>query len=187
MKKSRTKNTIAGLIAICAAVIVVYFAVVNIPKEEEKVVMTDAAKELTQNFDTNYPATPREVIRHYAEISKCFHQEETTEEQINALAKKMWQLFDDELKSNQTFDDFYAGLRAEILQYRDGNRIIASYSVSSSTDVKYQTNEYGSLATLFLTFNMRNDGVIQGIKEEFILRQDDDGHWKILGWQSAGG
>jgi len=187
MKKNRTKNTIIGLTAICAAIIVIYFAVVNIPKTEEKIVMTDAAKELTQNFETNYPSTPREVLKHYGEISKCFYQEDTTEEQIGKLAKMMWQLFDEELKQNQTYDDYIAGLRAEILQYRDKGKSISSYGVSSSTDVKYSDNEYGRMATLFLTFNMRENGRINRIKEEFILRRDAEGHWKILGWQLSDG
>ncbi len=185
MKKNRTKNTILGLVALCAAVIVVYFAIVNIPKNEEKVVMTPAAKELTQNFETNYPPTPREVVKHYAEITKCYYDPETTEDQIVGLSKMMRQLFDDELLANQSYDDYLASLKAEILQYRDQGKTIASYSESTSTEVKYTNNEYGSLATLFLTFNMRTNGVIGKVKEEFILRQDEDGHWKILGWQLA--
>ncbi len=185
MKKSKTKNTIIGLIVLCAAIVVIYFAIVNIPKGDDKVVMTAAAKELTKNFETNYPPTPREVVKEYAEITKCFYDSETTEDQINGLAKMMRLLQDDELNANQTFDDYMASLRAEILQYRDQGKSIASYSVSPSTEVKYANNEYGSLSTLYLTFNMRTNGVIGKVEEEFILRQDSEGHWKILGWQLA--
>ncbi len=185
MKKSRTKNTIIGLIAICAAIVVIYFAIVNIPKGEDKVVMTNAAKELTQNFETNYPSTPREVVKQYAEITKCYYDPETTEDQIVELSKMMRMLFDDELVANQTYDDYLSSLKAEILQYRDKEKTIASYSVSSSTEVKYTNNEYGSLASLYLTLNTREKGVIGKVKEEFLLRLDSDGHWKILGWQLA--
>ena len=95
----------------------------------------------------------------------------------------MRQLFDDELNANQSFDDFYDSLRSEIAVYRDKNKIVSSYSVSSSTDVKYTNNEYGSLASLYLTLNVREDGTINKIKEQFVLRQDAAGHWKILGWE----
>ena len=185
MKKNKTKNTIIGLVVLCAAIVVIYFAIVNIPKEDEKVVMTAAAKQLTKNFETGYPPTPREVLKEYAEITKCFYDGETTEDQINSLARMGRLLQDDELNANQTFDDYLAALRAEILQYRDQGKSIASYSVSPSTEVKYATNENGSLSTLFLTLNTRTNGVIGKVKEEFILRQDQEGHWKILGWQLA--
>ncbi|MCR5651731.1 MAG: hypothetical protein K6F86_11180 [Lachnospiraceae bacterium] len=183
MKKSRTRNTILSVAAICAAIVVVYFAIANIPKTEETVVMTETAKELAQNFDTSYPATPREVMKHYAQITKCFYMEDTTEEQIEELAKMMRKLFDDELLATQTDEEYLKSLKAEILQYREASKIVSSFSVSSSTDVRYSDNEYGSLATMMLTLNMRENGRINQVKEEFLLRQDGDGHWKILGWQ----
>ena len=183
MKKNKTRNTILTVAAICAAVVVVYFAIANIPKTEESVVMTETAKELAQNFDTSYPSTPREVMKHYAQITKCFYMEDTTEEQIDELAKMMRKLFDDELLATQTDEEYLRSLKAEILQFREASKIISSFSVSSSTDVRYSDNEYGSLATMILTLNMRENGRINQVREEFLLRQDSDGHWKILGWQ----
>ncbi len=185
MKKSKTRNTVIGVAAICAAIVVVYFAIVNIPKGKETVVMTETAKELAHNFDTDYPSTPREVMKHYAQITKCFYLQDTTEEQIEELAKMMRKLFDDALLATQTEEEYLQSLKAEILQYRDASKMVSSYSVSSSTDVKYNDNQYGSLATMFITFNMRENGMINQIREEFMLRQDNEGHWKILGWQLA--
>ncbi len=185
MKKSKTRNTVIGVAAICAAIVVVYFAIVNIPKGKETVVMTEAAKELAQDFDKNYPATPREVMKHYSQISKCYYLPDTTEEQINSLGRMMRKLFDDELLSTQTEEEYLQSLRAEVLQYRDASKMISSYAVSSSTDVTYNDNEYGSLATMVVTFNMRENGIINPVREEFMLRQDNEGHWKILGWQLA--
>ena len=51
--------------------------------------------------------------------------------------------------------------------------------------MKQETNEYGTLATLYLTLNVRDDGAINKIKEQFLLRQDKDRHWKIVGWVLA--
>ena len=183
MKKSKTRNTILSIAAICAAIVVVYFAIANIPKSEENVVMTETAKELAQNFDVSYPSTPREVMKHYAQITKCFYMEDTTEDQIEELARMMRKLFDDELLATQTEDEYIRALKAEILQYREASKIVSSFAVSSSTDVRYSDNEYGNLATMLLTLNMRENGRINQVREEFLLRQDQDGHWKILGWQ----
>ncbi len=187
MKKNNTRNTIIGLVILGAAVLVIFLLAINTPdKAAESVQITAATKQLTKDYEKAYPSTPRTVVNEYAEITKCFYATDTTEDQIKDLATQMRQLFDDELLANQSFDDFYNNLRSEIAVYRDKNKIISSYSVSSSTDVKYDNNEYGSLATLYLAMNVRENGVINTIKEQFILRQDKDGHWKILGWVLAG-
>ncbi len=187
MKKNSTRNTVIGLIVLAVAVLAIFLLAVNTPdKETETVQITAATKQLTKDYEKDYPSTPRTVVSEYAEITKCFYASDTTEDQIKDLAEQMRLLFDDELIANQSFDDFYNSLHSEIAVYRDKNKIISSYSVSSSTDVKYETNEYGSLATLYLTMNVREDGVINKIKEQFLLRQDDAGHWKILGWVFAG-
>ena len=187
MKKNNTRNTIVGLTLLAVAVFAIFMLAINTPdKAAETVKITAATKQLNKNYDTAYPSTPRTVITEYAEITKCFYDQETTEEQLRDLAEQMRKLFDSELAANQSFDDFYNALRSEVAVYHDKNKIVSSYSVSSSTDVKYDTNEYGSLATLYLSLNIRENGVINTIKEPFVLRQDEEGHWKILGWVLAG-
>ena len=170
---------------LCAGIIVAYLAVLNAPKEEETAKISPASKILSQNYEEDYPATPREVVKAYADISQCYYDPETTEEEIAGLAKMMRQLFDPELQANQSYDDYLNSLRAEILLYRQAEKIITSYSVSSGADVKYTTNENGELATLFLTFNIRENGKINRVKEQFILRKDAGKHWRMLGWQLA--
>ncbi|MBQ7584391.1 MAG: hypothetical protein IJT24_07240 [Lachnospiraceae bacterium] len=187
MKKNSTRNTIIGLVLLAAAVLVIFLLAINTPdKKADSVQITAATKQLSKNYETAYPSTPRTVVTEYAEITKCFYASDTTEDQIRELAEQMRQLFDDELAANQSFDDFYNALRSEVAVYRDKNKIVSSYSVSSSTDVKYDENEYGSMAYLYLSLNIRENGVINTIKEKFVLRKDEAGHWKIVGWVLAG-
>ena len=187
MKKNNTRNTIIGLVILAAAVLAIFLLAINTPdKQADSVQITAATKQLAKNYDTAYPSTPRTVVSEYGEITKCFYASDTTEDQIKDLAVQMRQLFDDELVAYQSFDDFYDALRSEIAVYRDKNKIVSSYSVSSSTDVKYENNEYGSMASLYLSLSVRENGVIDVVKEHFILRQDEEGHWKILGWVLAG-
>ncbi len=186
MKKNNTRNTIIGLVILAVGVLVIFILAINTPdKNADNIQITAATKQLTKNYEQDYPATPKKVLTEYGEITKCFYADDTEESQIRELAAQMRQLFDDELNANQSFDDFVDSLRSEIAIYRSEEKIISSYSVSSSTDVKTGKNEYGSLATLYLTLNVRDDGVIKKIKEQFILRQDEAGHWKILGWVLA--
>jgi hypothetical protein len=185
MQKSNSPvKTVVALVVLAAAVFLIFLLAIKTPdKKNESVTITAATKQLAKDYEKDYPATPRTVVTEYAEITRCFYASDTEESQIRPLAIQMRQLFDDELNANQSFDDFYDSLRSEIAVYRDKNKIVSSYSVSSSTDVKYTDNEYGSLASLYLTINVREDGTINKIKEQFLLRQDAAGHWKILGWE----
>ena len=183
MTKNSIKNAIIVIAVLCAGIIVAYLAVLNAPKEEEAAKISAATRILNRNYEDDYPSTPREVVKAYADISQCYYDPGVTEQEIAGLAKKMRQLLDPELQANQSYEDYLDSLRAEILQYRQAEKIITGYSVSSGADVKYVTNENGELATLFLTFNIRENGKINHIKEQFILRKDKDKHWRILGWQ----
>ncbi|MCR5748501.1 MAG: hypothetical protein K6G03_12405 [Lachnospiraceae bacterium] len=186
MKKNNTRNTIIGLVILAVAVLVIFILAINTPdKKADTVQITAASKQLSKDYNKAYPATPRAVLTEYAEITKCFYDPETKEEQIKPLAEQMRRLFDDELAANQTFDDFVNSLRSEIAIYRKAGKIISSYAVSSSTDVKYEENENGTYATLYVSLNVREDGKINKIKEQFLMRQDQEGHWKILGWVLA--
>ena len=186
MKKNSVAKTIMGLVILAVGVLAIFILAINTPdKKADTVQITAATKQLAKNYDTAYPGTPRQVVTEYAEITGCLYASDTTEDQIRQLAEQMRKLMDDELIANQSFDDFYNSLRSEIVIYRDKNKVISSYSVSSSTDVKYDENQYGSLASLYMSMNVRQDGKINTIKEQFLLRKDAEGHWKILGFVLA--
>ena len=185
-KKKMTKGgkaffTVLGL---AIAALIVYIAIIKIPKTEPAVQLTDAQNALTEDFDNDYPATPREVVRAYAQITKCFYEDDTTADQVDRLSVMIRKLFDDQLNANQSLDSFKENLNSEIDTYKKDKRSISSYSVSSSTDVKYSTTSDGEMASLYCTFNVKNGTRIVQDKEQFILRKDKDGHWKILGWRS---
>ena len=176
-KKKMTKGgkaffTVLGL---AIAALIVYIAIIKIPKTEPAVQLTDAQNALTEDFDNDYPATPREVVRAYAQITKCFYEDDTTADQVDRLSVMIRKLFDDQLNANQSLDSFKENLNSEIDTYKKDKRSISSYSVSSSTDVKYSETDKGSLATLFCTFNIRADGKINPVKQMFFhLRQQRD-------------
>ncbi len=183
--KNNTRNTIIGLTILAVAILGMFIAAINVPEKEKPVQITAATKQLTKNYEEAYPATPRTVMIEYGEITKCFYASDTEESQLRDLCAQMRMLFDDELVANQSFDDFYDSLRSEVAVYKSEGKVVSSYSVSSSTDVKYADNEFGSLATLYFAVNVRENGQINRIREQFVLRKDGEGHWKILGWERA--
>ena len=55
-----------------------YFYLSNYKMPEEETVITKVQEVLLKNLDTDYPPTPREVIKYYSEITKCLYNETYT-------------------------------------------------------------------------------------------------------------
>ena len=135
-----------GFIIVIILVILVvgyYFYLSNrdVEPKEEDIKLTEAQELLLRDLDRNYPPTPKEVVKYYFEITKCLYNEELSEEDIEALALKLAEMFDDELAANQVEEEYFENLKNEIMAFKNGNMIL-NYSTSSSTDVDY-FNENG--------------------------------------------
>ena len=73
----------------------------------------------------------------------------------------------------------------EIEMYKKKDWTISSYSTSPSMDVLEFERDGDEWAQLYAFYNMRQSGQIVKITEVFLMRKDEDGRWKIYGWQQA--
>lgn len=181
------KGLIIGVILICL-VLGYYYYLSNRAsenKQEDDVQVTAVQKVLMRNLDTNYPPTPREVIKYYAQIAQCLHNETYTEEEFQNLALKIQMLYDDELIANKTQEQYLSDLKRDIEQFNEQEIVISSYSLSSSTDVDEYKKDGYNWATLYCTFTLRQGTQLDYSEELFLLRKDEEGHWKIYGWKLA--
>lgn len=154
-------------------------------KEPVNVEMTAAQKLISRNLDTNYPPTPKEVVRFYSELTTCFYNEEYTDGELEQLADKARQLFDTELAQKNEWGQYIIGLKNDIDVYKEKSIRITNYSIPASTDV-YEFEEDGfQFARLYCTYTLSNGTNKQQIEEVFLLRKDEKKHWKIYGWDLA--
>jgi len=147
--------------------------------------LTEVDEVLLRNLSTDYPPSPKEVVKYYAQITKCFYDGNYTPEQLPELARRSRELFDDELRANQTDEDYMRNLQLDIDYYKQNNLRISSFATSSSVDVEYKKTPEGDLASLYCLFNIREGTTLKSSNHVFILRRDGSGHWKILGWTLA--
>lgn len=150
---------------------------------EEVVEVTAVQKVLQKDLERNYPPTPKEVVKYFAEITKCFYNETYSDEELEQLALKIQELYDTELVENKSQEDYMNDLRSDIADMKSNNYTISGYVLSASVDVEEFTKDGDSCARLYCTFSIKQgtNGTMRSM-EQFILRKDDDGHWKILGW-----
>ena len=171
---------------ILATIVVGGFAIVafrNKPSEATPAMLTAVEDVLARNLDNNYPGTPKEVLKYYSEITRCFYSEPYTDEQLTLLAGKSRQLLDDELKAQQGDDQYLNDLKTSIDIFKSNNRTISSYSVSSAADIDYYRYEDADWAKAMCVFTVREGTKMVATQEEFLLRKDTAGHWKIFGWR----
>lgn len=182
------RSNVIGIIVIgvlLVAVVAGFAFSLNRRKEvaEADVQPTAVQEVLMKDLERYYPKTPKEVVRYFAEITKCFYNEEYTDEELAQLAEKIQEIYDDELIANKSQEDYLNDLSSEIADMKKSNYTISSYVLSSSVDVEEFTENGYSCARLYCTFNVKqgSKGTTRSM-EEFVLRKDENGHWKIYGW-----
>lgn len=188
MKKSKKSSVIITIIAIVLVAVVGYYCyLVNQNKAAEaEQNLTVVQKVLARDLEKDYPPSPREVIKYYNEIMKCYYNEDCSAEEIEALARQARLLWDDELVENNPWDIYLAQLTVEIMQYKQNNRRISNTSVASSVDVEEFSQDGYDFARICCGYSITTGKKSEATAEVYLLRKDAKKHWKVYGWDLAG-
>lgn len=152
------------------------------PSEPETVV-TEVDKLIFRDLETDYPNTPRKVVDFYSQITECFYSEDLTEEKLIKLCEQSEKLFDIELLNANPDETFLDNTKAAIEEYAKTGRVVTNYVLESSDDVEYTTQNGQTYATISVKYFLREKDGYGKTYEDFLLRKDGDGRWKIVGWQ----
>lgn len=182
-KTGKIKNIIIVVILV-ALIGGYYFYLSNRHKTEAETEVTAVQNVLLRNLDTNYPPTPKEVIKYYSDITKCLHNETYTEDQLEQMADKLLALYDEELAENNPRDQYIKDLKKDVRDFTDSGYSIVNYNTSSSTDVEEYTLDGRKCAKLYCIYSVKTGADYKSSKQVFVLRKETGtGHWKILGFE----
>ena len=190
MKMFKGTKGMVILVFLVLLVLGYYFYLSNrsMPEKTEEIsveTMTVSQKILSRNLETNYPPSPREVVKYFSEITECYYNEEHTDEELRDLGLKMREIYDDDLVANQTEEMYLSLLKSDVEEYKQNNRTISSFSPSSSVDVETFTKDGYECAKLYCVYDINQDGLLYQTTLCFILRKDADAHYKIYGWKAV--
>lgn len=183
-KSSGIKIVVIGIILALIVVFYYYYTSHRVEDltSEEDVAATQVQIVLMKDLEKEYPPSPKEVVKYFSEISQCFYNEKYTDDELYDMAVQIQGLYDDELVANKSQEKYLEDLKSDIAQMKANDQTISSFQVSASTDVDFFTEGTDSCARLYCTYSIRQGtGIVQS-RLVFILRQDADKHWKILGW-----
>ncbi len=183
MKKKTTKVTIIFVCLIAA--VVGYYAYLSNRSHNAKngTDLSPVELVLSRDMVNDYPATPKEVIKYYNEIVKCFYNEECDEDQIDALGMRARDLYDDELLEANELARYLVRLRRDIEDYKEHSRRISYSTVGASTTVFYFEEDGFSFARISCNYTISEAGKSFPSTQIYVLRRDDNKRWKIYGWK----
>lgn len=137
----------------------------------------------TRDLSTNYPNTPNKVIDFYSRIMKCYYSEGYEDDTIEKLVKQSMLLFDDELLEQNPYEELLENTKEEIENFKEADRRITNYIIGSSGDVKYYSEDDKDYAVVRVKYLLRDISGYGESYEQYMLRKDENGNWKILGWE----
>ena len=115
----RTSSTRITIIILLVIVTVVgYYAYLsNKTRESQREAsMTFVQEVLSRDLQLDYPPTPKEVVKYYSDIMKCFYNEDCTEEEIEQLGMKARDLYDRELAEHNETETYLNNLIHYIIE-----------------------------------------------------------------------
>lgn len=146
---------------------------------------SEVDKLISRDLEVNYPGTPREVMRFYSRILKCYYNQELSEEQIESLASQMRCLFDYELLEQNPKETYLNNVKTEISRYRKANEMITNCVIDESSNVQYSTVNGEKYAAIYVAYTTRKKSDYQRVYEQFLMRYDSENNWKIVGWKQV--
>ncbi|MCI5823165.1 MAG: hypothetical protein MR010_09065 [Lachnospiraceae bacterium] len=171
-------------VIICAGLVVGYYYYLSHRNDnnttEDATKVTEVDKILQKDFDEQYPTSPREVVKWYNRIITAYYGEEYTDEQLEEMADQARKLLDDELLQYNPKDTYLENLKKDIDNYKTLNKKIVQSSVSDSNDITYATVKGASCAYVNAYYFSKEGSNYSRTYQEFVLRKDSKGKWKIL-------
>ncbi len=186
MKKMDIKAfTLIILVIVIGALFYYVYLGNHSARQKESSNQTEAEKLLNYDFENDYPKTVRETVKLHNTYLKYAYNGTFTEEELETVNKDIRQLFDDELLQYNSEEDQLSGLKEEIQSYNDDEKKFVNFSVAEGSQVQYNTDNGRNYAKIRVSLVIKVKGASAYPEEDYILRQDENGNWKILGWQAV--
>ncbi len=138
---------------------------------------------LTKDFANDYPVTPRAVVKWYNRIITAYYSEDFSDEELVELAVQARSLLDEELLSYNPEESYITALKTEIQDYHNRECSIVNFDVSDSGEVVYRRVNGYDCAYVQSYYFVREGSTYTRTYEDYCLRKDSNGNWKILTWQ----
>lgn len=170
-----TMIILAGLAGGCA----------NARDRNKELALSHIQTVLSEDLQSNYPPTVKEVVKAFAEIQKCLYGGECTEEEVRQLGLKARELYDKALLEANEEEYNLIRLQSDVDAYAAAQKKITSVAVAGSNNVDTFRQDGSEWARISCTYHILEKGKVNTSVTIYLLRRDEDRRWKIYGWDLA--
>ena len=187
MKDKKIVQFVGILGLVCVGVLIIFF-VLNQKSEDgifvkKENTSTEVQNILEKDIERNYPATVREVVRLFSRISKCYYNESISETEFEQLLLLQRQLFDEEFLNYNPLESFANNLSLELEVIKKEKHTMISYRVQKQSSVTTWQSGENNFSSIIAGYTLKEGSEYKKTYEEFLLREDENGRWKIVGWR----
>ena len=148
-------------------------------KENEK---TQIQHMIDINLEEDYPKTPREVVKLYSKMMVHFYDLDAEESDVLLLAKQSRKLLDAKLLENNPTKEYLSAFKKELEEYKNNKLYIKKFQVESHDEVVYFEEKGEKYAKVKAVYYMSENYHEVRTNQEYLLRQDKNDKWHIMGW-----
>lgn len=186
MKKWNTKGFAMVILILVIAGLGYYISLINqTKKQKDTTSKTEKQQLLEYDFEEDYPKTVRETVKLHCKYLKNAYNGKFKEEELPVANSNMRKLFDEELLAHNSEEQQFEGLKKDIALYNEKKQKFVSYSLEESSQIQYNTEDGKDYAKTTATLNITVGSTAVFVEQEYLLRKDESGKWKILGWQTV--
>ena len=188
--KGKNAKWLTMLVAISVVVVLTYVGFEK--RQSEKVLQSEENQEnskidniILKDLENEYPASVREVVKYYYKVLRAMFNGEATDKQVVQLIDKERTLFDKELLKKNEYSEFVKGRNEELKQYKKSGVKLLKFVIQDNDEVKYWQNNKAEMASIKAHIYMTGKKAYKDIYQEYVLRKDSKGRWKILSWSNT--
>lgn len=148
----------------------------SVKKDDEYTILKE------KNLAESYPETPREVVKLYGRYAKCIYKKGLSDKQVETMVNQMRNLFATELLNENALEAQLQDLDYEMKTFHKDGKSLINYEVPSDSLTTAKVDGIET-ASVVLSLSIKKDKSYTRTNELFLLRQDYQGNWKIVGWQ----
>ncbi|TCT13772.1 hypothetical protein EDC18_1086 [Natranaerovirga pectinivora] len=152
---------------------------------ERNVARTEVDRILEHDIDNNYPATPRDVMALYNQMVRYLYSGRIKTEEIEVVLMEQRKLMDDQLLDTNPFDIQLLRLKNEIEYNKQTNKKIIEAQIKDVTPNNYFGTDNNMCRVKVIYYLAEQGRPNINVYQEYILIKDEEGLWKILGWQEV--
>lgn len=136
----------------------------------------------SKDLETSYPETPREVVKLYSRMVKYLYDDDISAKKTKSVVKQMRMLFSEQLLEKNALDTQLKNLESDVAVFAKEKKTIIGYEIDASS-LNTKEVDGKECATIIVGFAIKKNEDYEYSNELFLLEKDEEGKWKIVGWQ----